>query len=223
TERVFVVGMDSLVQFHVPSGQRQSFKYAQSPLWLINGSQSFFDTTQNQLLNISIDQHKVSVFDARSLTWSENFTYPGVGTSYLHFNKFYSPVDSSLYFVNGYGHFEFRNEIHRYTSDGRWLSVEPEGDTLTPRYLAALGATAKGAYILGGYGSVSGQQMLNPRNLYDLLFFDINKRTLSKRYEFDPGEEDFVWSNSLVIDESADQFYGLTFPKHQYNANLQLV
>ena len=223
TERIFVVGRDSLVQFHVPSGQRQNFKYAEGPLWLINGSQSFFDTTQNQLLNISIDQHKVSVFDSKSLTWSENFTYPGVGTSYLHFNKFYSPVDSSLYFVNGYGHFEFRNEIHRYTLDGRWLSVEPEGDTLTPRYLAALGATANGAYILGGYGSVSGQQMLNPRNLYDLLFFDSNKRTLSKRYEFDPGEEDFVWSNSLVIDEAADQFYGLTFPKHQYNANLQLV
>src|SRR3546814_7963905 len=65
--------------------------------------------------------------------------------------------------------------------------------------------------------------MLNPRNLYDLLFFDSNKGTLSKRYEFDPGEEDFVWSNSLVIDEAADRFYGLTFPKHQYNANLQLV
>lgn len=223
TERVFVVGRDSLLQFHVPGGQRQSLTYVGEPLLLINGNQSFFDTAQNRLLNICIDQRTVSVFDTVSHTWSENFTYPGVGTSYLHFNKFYSPTDSSLYFIGGYGHFQFRNEIHRYTSDGRWVAVEPEGDTLIPRYLAALGATEKGAYILGGYGSVSGQQMLSPKNLYDLLFFDATSHAFSKRYELDPGEEDFVWGNSLIIDEAADRFYGLTFPKHQYNADLQLV
>ena len=223
TERVFVVGRDSLLQFHVPSGQRQSFTYAGGPLLLINGNQSYFDTTQNRLLNICIDQRTVSVFDPQSHTWSENFTYPGEGTSYLHFNKFYSPSDSSLYFIGGYGHFRFRNEIHRHTLDGRWISVVPEGDTLIPRYLAALGATGKGAYIVGGYGSVSGQQMLSPKNLYDLLFFDATSHTFSKKYELTPGEADFVWGNSLVIDEEVDQFYGLTFPKHQYNANLQLV
>ncbi|RQP19103.1 MAG: galactose oxidase, partial [Parapedobacter sp.] len=90
-------------------------------------------------------------------------------------------------------------------------------------YLAALGATPNGAYILGGYGSVSGQQMLNPKNIYDLVFFDVRNKTLSKIYELNPDEEDFVWANSLVVNEGAGQYYGLVFPKHKYNANLQLV
>ncbi|WP_177180963.1 Kelch repeat-containing protein [Parapedobacter koreensis] len=223
TESVFIVGRDSLLRIHVPTGQRHVFKYASGPLLLVNGNQSFFDTAHNQLLNICIDQRIVSVFDFASLSWSENFNYPGVGTSYLHFNKFYSPADSSLYFIGGYGHFLFKNEIHRYSLNGTWHNIEATGDPLIPRYLAALGATPNGAYIIGGYGSVSGQQMLNPRNLYDLQFFDVKSRTFSKKYELEPGEDDFVWANSLVIDEATNQYYGLIFPKHQYNANLQLV
>lgn len=223
TENIFVVGRDSLLRIHVPTGQRSVFKYQSGPLLLINGSQSVFDTLTNQLLNICIDQQTVSVFDFASLSWSENFTYPGEGTSYLHFNKFHSPIDSNLYFIGGYGHFLFKNEIHRYDSNGNWHLLTVDGDQLIPRYLAALGSTPNGAYILGGYGSVSGQQMLNPRHIYDLVFFDVKNRTLSKIYEFDPGEEGFAWANSLIINEKSNQFYGLVFPKNRYHSNLQLV
>lgn len=223
TESIFVVGRDSLLKIHIPTGQRSVYNYQSGPLLLINGNQSFFDTLNNQLLNICIDQKTVSAFDFTSLKWSENFIYPGEGTSYLHFNKFSSPVDSSLYFVGGYGHFLFKNEIQRYAPDGTWHPVAVDGEPLIPRYLAALGATSGGAYVLGGYGSVSGQQMLNPKNIYDLVFFDVKKKALSKIYELNPGEEDFVWANSLIVDKEAGQYYGLVFPKHKYNANLQLV
>ncbi|GGG81992.1 hypothetical protein GCM10007415_13450 [Parapedobacter pyrenivorans] len=223
TESVFVVGRDSLLRIHVPTGERSVFKYESGPLLLINGSQSYFDTLTNQLLNICIDQQTVSVFDFTSLSWSKNFTYPGEGTSYLHFNKFHSPIDSSLYFIGGYGHFLFKNEIHRYGSNGQWDLLTAGGDPLIPRYLAALGSTPNGAYILGGYGSVSGQQMLNPRHIYDLVFFDVKDKKLSKVYEFDPGEEGIAWANSLIIDEKSNQFYGLVFPKNRYHSSLQLV
>ncbi|MGK6350202.1 galactose oxidase [Parapedobacter sp. DT-150] len=223
TESVFIVGRDSLLRVHVPTGQRSVFRYQSGPLQLINGNQSFFDTLNNHLLNICIDQQTVSVFDFTSLSWSENFTYPGEGTSYLHFNKFQSSIDSSLYFIGGYGHFLFKNDIHRYGSNGKWDLLTPGGDPMIPRYLAALGSTPNGAYILGGYGSVSGQQMLNPKHIYDLVFFDVKNKTLSKIYEFSPREEGFAWANSLIIDEKSDQFYGLVFPKNRYHSSLQLV
>lgn len=223
TERVFVVGRDSLLQLRIPDGERQSYTYTSGPLLLVDGSQSFFDTTRQQLLNFSIDQQVVSTFSPQSSAWSTNFDYPGEETNYLHFNKFLSPTDSSLYFMGGYGHFQFKNEVHQYTPDGEWHTITPAGDPLVPRYLAALGATEKGAYLLGGYGSPSGQQMLSPRNLYDLLFFDVSSHTFSKKYELNSDDADFVWANSLVIDEASDRFYGLTFPKQQYNATLQLV
>lgn len=224
TESVYIVGRDSMVQIRVPTGLRSVLNYSSGPLRLINGNQSFFDTVRNQLLNICIDQQKVSNFDFQSLSWSDNFTYPGVGTSYLHFNKFHSQADSSLYFVGGYGHFFFKSEIQRYNLvTGNWHEVKHGGDQFIPRYLSALGATAKGAYIVGGYGSITGQQMLSPKNLYDLVFFDKQTKAFSKRYELDPGQDDFVWANSLIVDEPDNRYYGLTFPKHKYHSGLQLV
>ncbi len=224
TESVYIVGRDSMVRVHVPTALKTVFNYSSRPLLLVNGNQSFFDTVGNRLLNICIDQQVISTFDFSSLTWSHNFVYPGVGTSYLHFNKFYSSADSSLYFIGGYGHFLFKNEIQRYNLvTGEWYPVKSGGDQLIPRYLSALGTSPDGAYILGGYGSVTGQQMLNPKNLYDLLFFDKQTKTFTKRYELDPGHDDFVWANSLIIDEPDNRYYGLTFPKHKYHSGLQLV
>src|SRR5690606_11793279 len=111
---IYFVGRDSLVQVHAATAEKSALNYSSGRLALVNGNQSFFDTVGNRLLNISIDQKTVSTFDFSSLRWSHNFDYPGLGTNYLHFNKFYSPADSSLYFVDGYGHFLFKNEIQRY-------------------------------------------------------------------------------------------------------------
>lgn len=224
TERIFIVGRDSLVQVQAATAEKSTLHYSSGRLDLVNGNQSFFDTVGNRLLNISIDQQTVSTFDFGTFRWSHNFDYPGLGTNYLHFNKFYSPADSSLYFVDGYGHFLFKNEIQRYNLiTGKWYPVHYGGDEFTPRYLSALGATANGAYVLGGYGSATGQQMLNPKNLYDLLFFDQRTGTFTKRYVLDSGTDDFVWANSMVVDEAENRYYGLTFPKQKFHSGLQLV
>ncbi len=220
---IYVVGKDSLLALEVATGLNEVYTYANGPLQLVNGSQSYFDTVRNRLVNISIDQRIVSQFDFGTLRWSHGFVYPAEGTNYLHFNKFQDWRDSSLYFVGGYGHFRFKNEINRYAPDGTWHRITLQGDSLTPRYLAGLGAVQNGAYLLGGYGSLSGQQMLNPKHLYDLLFFDAKANTIVKKYEFDPGIDDFVWANSLVVDEAQGRYFGLVFPKHKYHATLRLV
>lgn len=224
TESLYVVGVDSLLHYRVSRGRKTVLNYRSGPLYLANGSQSFYDTLRNQLLNICIDQHTVAVFDFETLSWNSNFMHPAHGTNYLHFNKFLSPADSNLYVLGGYGHFSFKNSIQRYVPDiNVWQPVKPGGDFFIPRYLAALGATSNGAYILGGYGSTSGQQMLNPKNLYDLMFFDVASGTFTKRYEIDAGADDFIFANSLVIDEHANKYYGLVFPKQKYHSSLQLI
>lgn len=220
---IYVVGTDSLLAVAAATGLHQTYAYADGPLQLVNGSQSYFDTLRNRLINISIDQRIVSQFDFATLKWSHEFVYPAEGTSYLHFNKFQASADSSLYFVGGYGHFRFKNEVTRYAPDGTWHRMALGGDSLTPRYLAGLGAVENGAYLLGGYGSVSGQQMLNPKHLYDLLFVDAKTNSIVKKYEFDPGLDDFVWANSLIVHQAQDRFFGLIYPKHKYHSTLRLV
>src|SRR5258708_10260229 len=104
-------------------------------------------------------------------------------------------------------------------------TIPVKGDFLTPRYLAATGANETGdsAYILGGYGSSSGQQILNPKNLYDMMLFDVKRRTFKKLFELKAGKEEFAFANSLVINEKKKEYYGLLFNNDKYNSTLQLI
>lgn len=223
-EQVYIVGADTLLRYSVPTREATLVGYLSGTQYLVNGSQSVYDTSSDQLLNFSIDQRTVAAFDPQQLTWDRNFTHPAPGTNFLHLNKFYSAADSSIYFIGGYGHYRYKDSVFQYhVPSNSWTYFRPGGDEFIPRYLAGIGSTETGAYLVGGYGSSSGQQILNPKNLYDFLYFDLEKKTFEKKFELDIEKEDFVFANSLVIDQPGNSWYGLIFPKHKFNSSLQLI
>jgi DNA-binding SARP family transcriptional activator len=189
------------------------------------GNQSVYDNYSRKLVNIYPDQKKVLFFNEKTRKWSSEFVYPTTLTEFWHTNKFVSAVDSSIYVVGGYGQLTYKNKVQRYHKPSeKWEEISTNGDTLAPRYLAALGAGPRGTvYIIGGYGSLTGQQMLSPQNYYDLLTYDVKTRKFTRLYEFENIEQDFAFVNSLVIDKSSNTFYGLVFPNNKYNSQLQLL
>src|SRR5258708_22889967 len=104
-------------------------------------------------------------------------------------------------------------------------TIPVNGDFSAPRDRAAEGANETGdcAYILAGYGSYSGQQILNPKNLYDMMLFDVKRRTFKKLFDLKAGKEEFAFANSLVINEKKKEYYGLLFNNDKYNSPLQLI
>ena len=91
--------------------------------------------------------------------------------------------------------------------------------------MAGLGTNATGdtAYVIGGYGSASGQQIVNPRNLYDMMRFTAKDKSFKKLFNINVKNGDFVFANSLVINTKDKSYYGLIFPQHKFNSNLQLI
>lgn len=223
TEQLYIAGSDSMLTYSVQRRTLTAFPYKSGKRSLLKGSQSLYDTASRLLLNTFFEEAKVSALDVRTGEWMNSGDVP-IETNHIQFNKFYCPADSSLYLLGGYGHFFYKNDVRRYHFPTQsWQQLQPGGSFFTPRYLAALGGTAKGAYIIGGYGSTSGQQLLNPKNLYDLLYFDVAEKTFTKRYDLKVSDEDFVFANSLVVDEKNGSWYALIFPKHRYNTQLQLI
>jgi two-component SAPR family response regulator len=221
---VFVVGQDSLVRVSLARNQMVAMRYASGKQPVFVDNQVLFDPVRNRLYNIFPDERQVSAFDTTSRSWDKSGIVPQSKTYYLHANKFFSPTDSSLYILGGYGHLAYKKEVHRYhLPSGIWEQINVADSVFVPRYLAALGAARGGAYVIGGYGSTTGQQMLSPRNLYDLLFFDAKKRTFKKIYELAVPKEDFVFGNSMVVNEDDSSFYALVFPKHRFSSELQLI
>lgn len=224
TETVFLVGADSLITYNLRANRTTVKRYAGGRLHLPDGNQSIFDTLTNKLLNFSVDGAKTLTFDWASSSWNGDYAYPAEKTDHGHANKFICPLDTSLYVIGGYGNFYYKNDVYRYSlANEHWMLVDSQAANCTPHYLAALGAVRGGAYLVGGYGSATGRQVLNPKNLYDLVYFDAVTKKFIKKFELKAEGEDFVFANSLVIDTLNEQYYGLIFPKHKFQSHLQLI
>lgn len=222
---LYIAGYDSLWSFRPGMETRslESTPYAFENLLL--GNQAIYDTLSNRLYDIFIDNQRVVGYDTLNARWESNFPN-SVLTEYWHANKFISPLDSSLYIIAGYGQLRYKNQVQRYDFAGRkWETITSNGDRLTPRYLAALGANSKGdtAYIVGGYGSPTGDQMLNPGNYYDLFSYDVRQHTFKRLFALDSSRGPFVFANSLYIEPGTGAYYGLIFRPDIFDTQLQLV
>ena len=224
-DKLYVTGGDSIAVYTLT---KDGYTLDWMPIRhanLLLGHQNIYDTSADRLLDVFIDQKTVANFSFAGRDWDQSVR-SGPLTEYWHANKFISPADSSLYVFGGYGQLRYKNMIQRYHFDTRrWDTVKAGGDFYAPRYLSALGGDADGkyAYIVGGYGSKTGDQMLDPRNYYDLLRYDIRKHSFKKIFSLKPLAYPFTFANSLVFAGKPDAWYGLLFPNDSYSSHLQLI
>ena len=225
SDKVYVVGSDSVIAFNL-SNEKGLMEWVDNKHENLRvGHQSIFDTSSNKLYDLFIDQKKVVAFDFRNHQWESDFE-PGKITEFWHANKFISKMDSSLYILGGYGQLRYKNWVQRYSfATKKWDSLTTYGDYSPPRYLAALGEDPNGkyVYIIGGYGSQTGDQMLDPRNFYDMFRFNVKDKSFKRMFALKPVENQFTFVNSLVIDPRTNNYYGLIFPNDSSNSNLQLI
>jgi two-component SAPR family response regulator len=226
TENLYVTSSNTLYTYSVLSNGLQTTDYKSGGYTLLLGNQSIYDTLTNRLINLNIDKRKIAVFNFTTKKWDDKFGENERITKFWHANKFISDVDRSLYILGGYGELKYKNLLQKYDFARKTWSVLPvDSNAYGPRYLAALGVNphSGNTYIVGGYGSLSGSQMLNPSNYYDLVKFSVKDNTFKVIYKFKYPESDFTFANSLIIDQKNNQFYGLIFPNQKFNSHLQLI
>jgi len=223
-DKLYIGGSDSLAVYTLKNERHMDWSPSQHQDLLL-GHQFIYDTISKRLLDIYIDLKKPLVYDFSHQRWDFALPTGRVNiTGFWHANKFISSLDTSLYTFGGYGYLRYKNEVQQYHfATKKWDSLKPTGDYFSPRYLSALGAGPEGkfVYILGGYGSQTGDQMLDPRYYYDLLRYDVQRNSFKKLFSFKPQTTPFTFANSLIIDSNA--IYGLVFSNDSFNSNLQLI
>lgn len=224
---LYIIGQDSLWTYSLRTGQDTAVAYQSGRLNLPPSNQSAYNSSNHTLYNFYTDRSNKTItsFDFGTKKWNEKYNYfPSI--DYWHSNNFFSVVDSSLYVIGGYGQLAYKNTVQRYNLyTKKWKNISVGGDFYSPRYLAACGTSSDGktTYLIGGYGSASGSQDLNPKNLYDFFSYDVKTKKFKKIYELKIQEKDFVFANSMIINEKEQTFTALIFSNHVYNSPLRLM
>jgi two-component SAPR family response regulator len=223
-EKVYLLGQDLMTIYNPLAKTHERLEYKNTPQSALTGRQAFFDTINDRLLLFNLWNTSFSSFDFTSLEWDSIYTGPRNPTLYWHFNKHYIEKDNALLIFGGYGQYEFRNLVHKFSfTTDEYDTLQTTGNTYHPRYLAALGKASDTLYLLGGRGSISGQQIESPSNFYDLTAFSLKNNEFIKLYDFIPPVEDAVFANSMIIDKTENSFYALTFPNYEFYSYLQLI
>ena len=225
-EILYIISVDTLYRYSFKKNQLSGSKLLKSRRALPAGNQSIYDDNSNRLYNYFIDEKTVSTYDATENAWSLNFSAKPKLTEFWQANKFISPFDSALYIIGGYGQLKYKNLVQRFSfRDNTWEVLQTKGDFFMPRYLSALGtnADADTAYIIGGYGSKTGHQTVNPTYNFELMAYSVAGRSFKHIYHFKQPEKEFCFANSLIINSKENQFYGLIFPNDRFNSHLQLI
>ena len=225
-EILYIISVDTLYRYSFRKNQLSGSKLLESRQVLPAGNQSIYDDNFNRLHNYFIDEKTVSTYDVVENAWKLNFSAKPKLTEFWQANKFISSFDSALYIIGGYGQLKYKNLVQRFSfRDNTWEVLQTKGDFFMPRYLSALGvnATADTAYIIGGYGSKTGHQTVNPTYNFELMAYSVAGRSFKHIYTFKQPEKEFCFANSLIINSEENQFYGLTFPNDRFNSHLQLI
>lgn len=225
---LYLIGEDSLITYRLQNSGLIATPYRSGKQVLPLSNQSVFNPQDGKLYNYYLDRDlkQVNTYNFEDSAWDHSYPDKIKQVDYQNASNFISQADTAIYIVGGYGHFKYKNTVHRYDMIKKNFElVKTGGDYFTPRYLAAAGTTDNGltAYILGGFGSYSGDQILNPENLYDLMKFDVRTKTFKKIYDLKLQEKNVAFAGSMIIDQKSRKFSALVFPNDRFNSRLRMI
>lgn len=223
-EWLYVIQEEELLGYSVKTNTISKLPYKNKPQFKLMGCQAFYNAQNNRIYVYDLDTKQTNYLDLESREWSGNDGTRIYETVYLHHSEFWHEKDQSLYVFGGYGQYKYKKEVFRFDlKSDTWSIIPNEGQVFSPRYMAGVGYNNDTIYLLGGYGSASGDQLINPTSYYDLIAYSVKDKNFVRKFEIDPLIQDMCIANSIHIDAKTRTFYALGYEKVKYEGYLQLL
>ncbi|MCF8392126.1 MAG: hypothetical protein K9H12_15610 [Bacteroidales bacterium] len=220
---IFLASSKSMGIIDVSNNNAYSVEEYKSPHPMLSTNQLIFDSINNDLICYSLRGNYKNYYNFEKKTWSGFPSDTSSDPRYWHHNKIIAP-DSHLYTFGGYGQHLYKNLVQKWNVEQeRFDTVATKGE-FHPRYLAggAYNHNDSLYYLIGGYGSKSGIQAVNPDYYYEIISYSFKDSLFNRVYDCRESDLEFCFAGSAVIDDSSN-LYGLRFSKHQSENELQLV
>ncbi|MEY3500552.1 MAG: hypothetical protein RL308_2221, partial [Bacteroidota bacterium] len=223
---LYLLRNQDLVVYNIEKNEQIIIKYKNSPIYLTSDHRAVYNYQDKKIYCYLIDRNLVSKLNILTGVWEDEAVYNKVGhkQKYQHHNSIYSMVDNAIYTFGGYGQYNYNNEVRRIDLKQGFSEVlKTDSSLFHPRYLAGIGELNDTIYVLGGYGSDSGNQLLNPKSYFDLLGYSIKEKKFVKKFEIPHIIDEMIVGNNIWIDKKNRDFYALISDKTKSKGYLQIL
>jgi two-component SAPR family response regulator len=219
---LYVVSENKVYSYNLANSELIEYPFQpQLPITKLS-NQFVYDLNKQQIVYADFENSKptVSRFNFVSRSWDVPIEHQRE-SEYQQHNNFYSPIDSSLYQIFGYGFYTYKSDIQLFLKDGRTAS-KTFAPNISPRYLSATGIIDSTLYIYGGIGNQTGKQEYGSQVFNDLYEVNLKTFQVTKRWEINPNEKNEVAARTLIIEKSGKKAYSLFFNPTRYSSYLLL-
>jgi two-component SAPR family response regulator len=224
TERIYMLGNEELTAYSSFDNSFNQIRFNKKIDFNQNGTNAKYNSSDNKIYCYMAENGPMYVIDVETGEIIQKEVKQYSETKFRHHNAYLNQADNSIYLFGGYGLHKYNGEIRKI--DLAAMSVEklPDDNTVfNPRYLAGSGVLNDTVYILGGYGSTTGDQLINPHSYYDLVGYSLKTGSLFKKFEIPRIIDDMALANTIWIDPETRDYYALIFEKSKFDGYLQLV
>ncbi len=225
--KIFIVGSDELIVYSTFDNSIKNMAYKNKPGFLASEFKPIFNSLDNKIYCYLVQQDRPHMLDIDTGLW--NRLKPlnkqtEFGQNNRYYNRYYNATVNSIYMFGGYGQHKYNNEIWKVDINKNSLTSLPTDNSIFyPKYLSGLGTLMDTIYVLGGYGSKSGNQLINPQSYYDLFGYSLKENSLFKKFEIPQVIDDMCVSSTMWIDGDNRDYYALIFEKNVFDGQLQMI
>ena len=222
----YLLNKTALLKYNPKDKSFKTYSFDKDTLEISLDHRIIFDHIQKKLYCYLADKNQISEFDFETKRWDDYtvFKKQPLRQIYQHHNGLFSPKDNSIYILGGYGQFTYQSKIKKVDLNSKsWKNIPHDNKTFKPRYLSGATIYKDSIYVIGGYGSESGKQLVNPKSYFDFIRFDIENKTFKKLYDVTKISEEMIFGSSVVIDSTNKNYYGLISDKSRSNGYLMLA
>jgi two-component SAPR family response regulator len=221
---IFMVREKELITYSVQKNSLKMREYKNDSSFLNNQYRVIFNNNDKKIYAYLVDEGPCFSLDTETGVWSEIIPPGEIKPFFRHHNVSFHGSSGNVYLFGGYGLHKYNNTIIKIDlKERKWVKMPTNDSVFHPRYLAGLGALNDTLYILGGFGSKSGNQLINPQSYFDLIGYSIRDSSLFMKFEIPHLADDMMVGNSMWIDAETRDYYALIFNKLIFNGNLQLI
>ncbi len=219
---LYLISTNKIYKYNLLDGVITEYRF--SPAIPINSlsNQFIFNTRKRQIEYYDFEFSKpvISHFNFSTKSWDVSIVHKN-GPSYQHHNLFYSPIDSSVFQIFGYGFHLYRSDVKKLTAEGKLLS-KSFLPVISPRYLSAVGVKDSLLYIYGGVGNQNGRQEFGTQLYNDLYCVNLRNLQVTKKWGREITDKNEIAARTLVLDSASRKGYALFFNPTRFSSYLIL-